>query len=125
MAPAEDAESFRNHQLVWPLWLGDSLTGGHGTFWEMDLSGKPPGCAGELAMKRMRIPRQMQASERTRRDGDAPRRLQADDPPRKLGDLAATGQKSRPAREPQGGPLTSSPKAFGLSRRPAVAQAVR
>jgi hypothetical protein len=72
-------------------------------------------------------PRQIQASERTRRDGDAPRRLQADDPPRKLGDLAATGQlpKSRPAREPQGGPLTSSPKAFGLSRRPAVAQAVR
>ena len=56
MAPAEDAESCRNHQLVWPLRLGDSLTGGHGTFWEMDLSGKPPGCAGELAMKRMRIP---------------------------------------------------------------------
>jgi hypothetical protein len=48
----------------------------------------------------------MQAPNAHSTTGDATGRLQADDPPRKLGHLAATGQmpKSRPAREPQGGP---------------------
>ena len=119
--------SCRNHQLVWLLWLGDSLTGGHGHVLGDGPEWQAAGLRWGARNEADEDPRQIQASERTRRDGDAPRRLQADDPPRKFGDLAATGQvpKSRPARGPQGGPLTSSPKAFGLSRRPAVAQAVR
>jgi len=95
MAAAEDAESCRNHQLVWPLWLGDSLTGGHGTFWEIDLSAsKQTGGAGEFATKGMRIPARCRPPNAHSATGDATRRLQADDPPRKLGYHGPNAEKS-------------------------------